>query len=86
MVVFCVSVIFPNHNWALEEDLTTIINAVKNVNLCVCVCMYVCTYICVYISLEKEMTTLSSILTCKIPWTEEPGRLQSMGLQRVRYD
>ena len=51
MVVFCVSVIFPNHNWALEEDLTTIINAVKNVNLCVCVCMYVCTYICVYISL-----------------------------------
>ena len=32
--------------------------------------------------LEKEMTTLSSILTWKIPWTEEPGGLQSMGLQK----
>ena len=30
--------------------------------------------------LEKEMTTLSSILAWRIPWTEEPGRLQSMGL------
>ena len=29
--------------------------------------------------LEKEMATLSSILAWKIPWTEEPGRLQSMG-------
>ena len=35
--------------------------------------------------LEKEMVTHSSILTWKIPWTEEPGRLQSMGLQRVRH-
>ena len=31
--------------------------------------------------LEKEMATHSSILACEIPWTEEPGRLQSMGLQ-----
>ena len=31
--------------------------------------------------LEKEMTTQSSILTWEISWTEEPGRLQSMGLQ-----
>ena len=31
--------------------------------------------------LEKEMATHSSILACKIPWTEEPGSLQSMGLQ-----
>ena len=31
--------------------------------------------------LEKEMATHSSILAWKIPWTEEPGRLQSMGLQ-----
>ena len=37
-------------------------------------------------SLEKEMTTYSSILAWKIPWTEEPGGLQSMGLQRVGYD
>ena len=36
--------------------------------------------------LEEEMATHSSILAWKTPWTEEPGRLQSMGLQRVRYD
>ena len=34
-------------------------------------------------TLEKEMATHSSTLAWKIPWTEEPGRLQSMGLQRV---
>ena len=34
--------------------------------------------------LEKEMATNSSILALEIPWTEEPGGLQSMGLQRVR--
>ena len=32
--------------------------------------------------LEKEMTTYCSILAWEIPWTEEPGRLQSMGLQK----
>ena len=36
--------------------------------------------------LEEEMATHSSILASKIPWTEELGRLQSMGVQRVRYD
>ena len=36
--------------------------------------------------LELEMATHSSILAWKIPWTEEPGRLQSMGLQRGRRD
>ena len=36
--------------------------------------------------LEKEMTTHSSILAWKIPWTEEPGRLQSMESQRVGHD
>ena len=36
--------------------------------------------------LEKEMATHSSILAWKIPWTEKPGRLQSMGSQRVRHD
>ena len=35
--------------------------------------------------LEEGIATHSSILAWKIPWTEEPGRLQSMGLQRVRY-
>ena len=34
--------------------------------------------------LEKGMATLSSILVWKIPWTEEPGRLQSIGSQRSR--
>ena len=36
--------------------------------------------------LEKEMATLSSTLAWKIPWMEDPGRLQSMGSQRVGYD
>ena len=36
--------------------------------------------------LEKEMATHSSILAYKISWTEEPGGLQSLGSQRVRYD
>ena len=36
-----------------------------------------------FISLEKEMATHSSILAWKIPWTEEPGGLKSMGSQRV---
>ena len=35
--------------------------------------------------LEKEMATHSSTLAWKIPWTERPGRLQSMGLQRVGH-
>ena len=36
--------------------------------------------------LEREMATHSSILAWKISWTEEPDRLQSMGLQRVGHD
>ena len=36
--------------------------------------------------LEKGMATHSSILAWKIPWTEEPGGLQSMGLQKVGHD
>ena len=36
--------------------------------------------------LEEDMATLSSILAWRIPWTEEPGRLQSMGFQRVGHD
>ena len=37
-------------------------------------------------SLEEGLATHSSILAWRIPWTEEPGRLQSLGLQRVRRD
>ena len=36
--------------------------------------------------LEKEIATYSSILALKIPWTEEPGGLQSMGSQRARHN
>ena len=36
--------------------------------------------------LEKEMAIHSSTLAWKIPWTEEPDRLQSMGSQRVKHD
>ena len=36
--------------------------------------------------LEEEMITTSSILAWKIPWTEDPGRLQAMELQRVGRD
>ena len=37
-------------------------------------------------TLEKGMATHSSMLAWSIPWTEEPGELQSMGLQRVGHD
>ena len=36
--------------------------------------------------LEREMATHSSSVAWKIPWMEEPGRLQSIGSQRVRHD
>ena len=36
--------------------------------------------------LEKRMATHSSILAWRIPWTQDPGRLQSMGLKRVGHD
>ena len=36
--------------------------------------------------LKKEMGTHSSILAWEIPWTEEPGRLQSVGSQQIRHD
>ena len=36
--------------------------------------------------LEKEMATHSSILAWEIPWMEEPGKLQSMGSQRLEHD
>ena len=37
-------------------------------------------------ALEKGMVTHSSILAWRIPWTEKPGKLQSMGWKRVRHD
>ena len=44
------------------------------------------THILPYDPLEKAMATHASTLAWKIPWTEEPGRLQSMGSQRIRHD
>ena len=44
-----------------------------------------CRVQCIYF-MEKEMATHPSILAWRIPWKEEPGRLQSMGSQRVEYD
>ena len=38
------------------------------------------------VPLEEEMVIRSSILAWRIPWTEEPGRLQFMGLQRAGHD
>ena len=43
-------------------------------------------YVYVYIIVEKEMAAHSSILAWRIPWTEEPGRQQFMGSQRVKHD
>jgi len=42
--------------------------------------------ITLWVNLEKEMAPHSSILAWKIPWTEEPGGLQSMGSQRVGHN
>ena len=49
-------------------------------------CFHVLAIINIANSLEKEMAIHSSILAWKIPWTEEAGRLQSMGSQRVGHD
>ena len=43
-------------------------------------------YSCLVLYLEEEMATYSSVLAWKILQTEEPGRLQSMGLQRIGHD
>ena len=53
---------------------------------CSCHSLSALFYLAYILSLEKEMATHSSILAWRIPWTEEPGGLQSMGLQRVSHD
>ena len=57
-------------------------------NFCVCVHVCVCIHMLLIVgrgdSQQKEMATHSSILAWEIPWTEEPGRLQSMGSQKSR--
>ena len=51
-------------------------------------CSQLCAYLCLPLRsfLEKEMATYSSILAWRTSWIEEPGGLQSMGLQKVRHD
>ena len=49
-------------------------------------CYFSTKSLCLYMLMEKAMATHSSTLAWKIPWTEEPGRLQSMGSWRVRHD
>ena len=43
-------------------------------------------FLCLQDPLEEGMATHSSVLAWRIPWTEEPGGLQSIGLQKVRHD
>ena len=56
--------------------LTHIVAVLKILNLC----------ICKILTLEKKMATHSSTLAWKVPWTEETGRLQSMGSKKVGHD
>ena len=53
---------------------------------CMFVYVYINTHMYVYISLEEEFAPHSSTLAWRIPWTEEPGRLQSIGSQTVAQD
>ena len=75
------------------EEPVSIDTWISNCGVCLCVCVCVSMYtfngIYIYMSIhtmEKEMATHSSNLAWRIPWTKEPGWLQSMGLQRVRHD
>ena len=62
--------------------LLTIMQTLEYVNIY----LYTYIYIYIYIYMEKAMAPHSSTLAWKIPWTEEPGRLQSMGSLRVKHD
>ena len=62
----------------------------KNIHIYIYIIEYIHSFIDIYVYLytyrEKAMATHSSTLAWKISWMEEPGRLQSMGLLRVRHD
>ena len=87
------------YHWATREALAHFLNyivwflteSVKSSLYILCfvffwtrVKQYSSVYIYMYV--EKKMVTHSSILACRIPWTEEPGGLQSKGSQRVGHD
>ena len=69
---------------------TTLFHYLALYCFCCCCCSVTksCPILCDYLfcSMEKAMTPHSSTLAWKIPWAEEPGRLQSMGSRRVRHD
>ena len=66
---------------------STTLRCLLLINICVCMCIIEIMFVAVCVSrLEKAMAPHSSTLAWKIPWTEEPGRLQSMGLLRVGHD
>ena len=69
--------------WAAIYGVTQSRTWLKRLSSSSSICIYLCMYLCI---LEKEMATHSSILAWRIPWTEEPGRLQSMGSLRVGHD
>ena len=86
-------------NWSIIDvqchvSFRCIANWFSYAYVCVCIYIYIYIYIClcVYIYIyihtytEKAMSPYSSTLACKIPWTEEPDRLQSMGSQTVGHD
>ena len=59
----------------------------NQIYICMYVYVYMCVCVCIYKYIyEKEMAIHSSTLAWKIPWMEEPGRLQFMGSQRVGHD
>ena len=69
--------------------MTLIINLLEYKEILPCqelLCFLFLFSLIIVIFLEKEMATSSSILAWKIPWMEEPCRLQSMGLQSVRHN
>ena len=55
------------------------------INMCVCVCVCVCVCMSCHVT-EKAMAPHSGTLAWETPWTEEPGRVQSMGSRRVGHD
>ena len=72
-------------NWTRLNRLSISSSGDIYIYIYICVCVCVCVYIYIYIS-EKAMAPHSSTRAWKIPWMEEPGRLQSMGSLRVRHD
>ena len=64
------------HDWVTELNWKSFVNSVPFANYSACLCL----------RSEKAMATHSSTLAWKIPWTVEPGRLQSMGSLRVGHD